>query len=320
MGLRNKYFKVLDHGFISLVDYMGSDNAIEDAARVSYGDGTRSTSDTRALLRYMMNHQHLGPFEQAELKFHIKMPIFVMRQFIRHRQFSINELSMRYSEAPEEMYQPKEWRKQTKGNKQGSEGTVDSWPEDYIPFVSDGLGRVRPTTPVEYLIDTSRNSHRQDRNVYQERLAFDVSRELARIDLPLSQYTEFYAKIDLRNLLHFLKLRLDEHAQWEIRQYAHVIACIVNQLFPLSMEAWLDYVYDAQNFSRMDLELLLELTGYWAPAYDYEIHELEEMYPHKAELHKKIGMTDRELKEFWEKLKPKKSLNLDMGKLVEYDM
>lgn len=238
--LIGKYFHVLDHGFVALVDYMGTDECIERAARVSYGAGTRKTSETRGLLRYLHRHLHTGPSEMLELKFHCCMPLFVARQWIRHRTASVNEYSGRYSLMPMLFYTP-EWNQfqgQSESNKQGRDGLpVD---EDLYTEAVDGWKRSREQTAVDYEWLTESG----------------VARELARIDLPLSTYTQWYWKIDLHNLLHFLTLRVDSHTQWEIQQFGKVMAGMLKMLAPLSYEGWIDYDVCGERMSRAEMELI----------------------------------------------------------------
>ena len=235
--LKGVYYPVHDHGFIALIDYMGADEAIEEMARTSYGKGTRTRTETRGLLRYLMRHRHTSPYEGAELKFHIAMPIFVARQWVRHRTASLNEYSGRYSEMPMTFYEPSEWRLQDATNKQGSEGIVDEHLTSTLELAQWHL-----------LSETQR--------LYEIALDTEVSRELARIHLPLSQYTQWYWKIDLHNLLHFLTLRTDRHAQQEIRDYANIMADMIRIAFPLVYEAWIDYVVDGTTLSRMELNAI----------------------------------------------------------------
>jgi thymidylate synthase (FAD) len=194
------YFPVLDHGFVSLVDYMGGDGAIEQAARVAYGQGTRQTTQTRGLIRYLYRHAHTSPLEMTEVKLHCAMPIFVARQWIRHRTANVNEMSGRYSLMPMQFYTPPsaQLRPQSKTNKQGREAEA----------VDEGLRDIAFQKWKEQRQDAVAN--------YEWLTQNDFARELARIDLPLSTYTQWYWKIDLHNLLHFLTLRVDAHAQWEI--------------------------------------------------------------------------------------------------------
>ena len=250
------YFPVLDHGFVALVDYMGSDEAVERAARVSYGYGTRQVSRTRGLLRYLRRHLHTTPSEMVEFKFHCAMPIFVARQWIRHRTASVNEYSGRYSLMPLLFYRPAEthFALQDATNKQGRAARQPPLPG----FDQPGL------TPGSELYQGA-----MDRwNAACERVCADygwlveedVARELARIDLPLSTYTQWYWKIDLHNLLHFLTLRVDPHAQWEIQEYGRVIAGMVKRVAPLSYEAWIDYQVAGERLSRGEIEALSRLV------------------------------------------------------------
>jgi len=236
----DKEFKVLNHGFVRLVDYMGGDDAIVQAARVSYGKGTKTVSEDRTLIRYLMRHQHTTPFEMVEFKFHVKLPIFVARQWIRHRTANVNEYSGRYSIMPEEFYVPDETaiKFQSKSNKQGRDS------EEVPPEVRKRV--------LDILIEEQKSAF----SGYQEMLDQNIARELARINLPLSLYTQWYWKIDLHNLFHFLKLRMDKNAQYEIRMYAEKMAEIVKLVVPLAYEAFEDYVLNAVTFSKQELQLL----------------------------------------------------------------
>jgi len=238
------YFPVLDHGFVALVDYMGGDACIERAARVSYGFGTRKTSQTRGLLRYLRRHQHTTPSEMVELKFHCCMPVFVARQWIRHRTANVNEYSGRYSLMPMLFYTPtaEELKTQNDANRQGRSGQA-------VP-AGDYAEAVRRWEAIRAAA----------RESYEWLTGHDVARELARIDLPLSTYTQWYWKIDLHNLMHFLRLRVDHHAQWEIQQYARVMAGMLQRVAPLSYEAWIDYDVCGARLSRGELEVLRQLV------------------------------------------------------------
>lgn len=231
---------VLDHGFVYLVDYMGNDQSIEQAARVSYGTGTRKVSETRGLIRYLMRHEHTTPFEMVELKFHAKMPIFVARQWVRHRTANINEYSGRYSLLDKEFYvpEPENVAFQSSSNKQGRGEEVD--PKD-AQFVRDLI-----------IQDASRNYDHYETMVSD----YDIAKELARINLGVNYYTQWYWKVDLHNLFHFLKLRKDPHAQWEIRQYADAMGQIVEDSVPLAWEAFKDYELDAVKLSGQEKEVI----------------------------------------------------------------
>ena len=225
---------MLKNGFVRLVDSMPAinlDAAIVQAARVSYAGGTTSSRSDRGLIRYLMRHWHTTPFEMVEFKFHIKMPIFIARQHMRHRTASVNELSGRYSEMPEEFFSPETYRVQSKTNKQSSEGTLELTLE---------------RNPDE----VSRDAFR----VYRDLLDSGCCRELARCHLPLSTFTEFYWKIDLHNLMHYLRLRMEAGAQEEIRVYANEIFNIVRDLAPLTMEAFVDFRLNAITLSGPEIE------------------------------------------------------------------
>lgn len=238
-------FKVLDDGLIRVVDYMGDDQAIVQAARVSYGEGTKKTSDDRGLIRYLLRHRHTTPFEMCVLKLHVRVPMDAWRQWIRHRMSSVNEISTRYSIAIDssQTTAPDQWRIQATDNKQGSDGWVD-------PKMGEQLTRE----------ETEFQDHARD--VYNQRLAKGVAREQARKDLPLCTYTEAYWKMDLHNLLHFLSLRMDPHAQKEIRDYATIIGQeIVKRWVPLAWEAFEDYRMGSVFYSRIEHEIMAAIGG-----------------------------------------------------------
>ena len=244
-ALRWRKFPVLDDGFVAVVDVMGDDASVVQAARVSYGEGTRRVSDDRQLIRYLLRHAHTTPFEMAELKFLVRVPMDCWRQWIRHRTASVNEYSTRYSLAIDAMQATTadEWRSQAVSNRQGSGDAV-----------TEEIGRQLSADEQELL--------RQARSVYEARLAAGIAREQARKDLPLSTYTEAYWKIDLHNLLHFLALRMDAHAQLEIRRYAETIGReIVAPLFPAVWEAFLDYRVEALRLTRLDREVIRRLAS-----------------------------------------------------------
>lgn len=235
-----KTIPVLHDGFVRVVDYMGGDASIVQAARVSYGDGTKKTSQDRALIRYLLRHRHTTPFEMCEIKLHVRAPMDVWRQWIRHRTASVNEYSTRYSIAIDSANAtlPGEWRTQSADNKQGS-------------------GEPLPTETGAILSEEEAAFHRSARDIYEHRLAAGVAREQARKDLPLSTFTEAYWKCDLHNLLHFLALRMEHHAQKEIREYATVIGeQIVARWVPFAWEAFLDYRLGSETLSKDALELL----------------------------------------------------------------
>ncbi len=239
-------FKVLDDGFIRVIDYMVSDESIVQAARVSDGAGTKKIHEDRGLIRYLMRHYHTTPFEMCEIKLHVRVPMDAWRQWIRHRTANVNEYSTRYSLAIDnaQSTEPDKWRLQAQGNRQGSAGYMDN-------------------ETGKYLSDKELEFQKQAREIYEERIAKGIAREQARKDLPLATYTEAYWKIDLQNLLHFLRLRMDAHAQEEIRDYANVIGNeIVAKWCPLAWEAFKDYHMNSTSFTRLEFEILQEiLTG-----------------------------------------------------------
>ena len=241
--IKGEKFQILNDGFVRLVDMMGDDSSVVQAARVSYGEGTKTVNDDRGLIRYLMRHRHSTPFEMVELKFHVRVPMDTWRQWIRHRTANVNEYSTRYSEAidAQQVTGFDRWRSQATGNKQGS--------GDYLPIEADTA-----------LSDEELQLHRQAREVYERRLAAGVAREQARKDLPLSTYTEAYWKIDLHNLLHFLALRMDSHAQEEIRTYARTIGYqIVQPVLPLVWEAFEDYRLSSLNLTKLEVEALRKI-------------------------------------------------------------
>lgn len=238
-------FKVLDDGFVRVVDYMGSDESVVQAARVSYGKGTKKVNEDRGLIRYLLRHSHTTPFEMCEIKLHLRVPMDCWRQWIRHRTANINEYSTRYSIAVDATQKtpPNEWRQQSKDNKQGSEGFVDST-----------LG-AKLSQQEQELQDYARR-------VYNERVEKGIAREQARKDLPLSTYTEAYWKIDLHNLLHFLVLRMDSHAQFEIRSYANVIGHeIVRRWCPIVWEAFIDYKMRGSTLTRLEIDVIRSIQS-----------------------------------------------------------
>ncbi len=292
------YFPVLDHGFVSLVDYMGSDEDVERAARVSYGYGTRRKSATRGLIRYLRRHRHTTPSEMVEFKFHCAMPMFIARQWIRHRTASVNEYSGRYSLMPLLFYTPEaeDFALQSRSNRQGRD--AEAAPRQLRDEAARRWDDLR-----ERAAET-----------YRWLLAEDVARELARIDLPLSTYTQWYWKIDLHNLLHFLSLRVDPHAQWEIRAFAEVMAGIVKRVAPLTYEAWVDYDLLGSPMSRGELELLSRLLhagneGTLEPRSDAGTLDAAAM--------EGAGLSPREVREFLEKLtpRPRPDFELDLARM-----
>jgi len=231
--------KCLDKGFVRLVDSMGGDDAIVQAARVSYGQGTSKVSQDRGLIRYLMRHRHTTPFEMVEFKFHCKMPIFVARQWVRHRTANINEYSLRYSEARDEFYypEPENIQFQSALNKQGRSGEV-------------------PPELKQKVLDYFHENSERSFTMYQDLNEAGVARELIRSLLPVNIYTEWYWKNDLHNLLHFVGLRSDSHAQYEIRVFSDAMAHYVKEKAPFAWEAYQDYVVHGMRFSKIEKGLL----------------------------------------------------------------
>lgn len=244
-----KKFNVLDDGFVCLVDYMGDDSSVAQAARVSYGTGTKKVNNDRNLIRYLLRHRHTTPFEMCELKFLVRVPMDTWRQWVRHRTANINEYSTRYSEAIDSFQATPNlaWRLQSRSNNQGSAGWV-------------------PASTGTCLSKAEKAFHEAAKAVYRERLNAGVAREQARKDLPLSTYTEAYWKVDLHNLLHFLALRMDSHAQLEIRKYAEAIGNnIVKPMFPIVWEAFEDYRLNSTYITAKEFEAikgLVKLSGF----------------------------------------------------------
>ena len=282
-----RYKLIHNHGFVGLVETMGSDQSVEEAARVSYGKGTRKVGETRSLIRYLVSHRHTSPLEMCEVKFHIKLPIFVMRQLVRHRTASLNEYSGRYSEMVDEFYVPavEDIKPQSTKNKQGRDGLFVEGavcPAEGGPhYVTEGFIKNR----IQY---ANKESYEAYKELLDEK---NLARELARTVLPVANYTECYWKIDLKNFMHFLSLRLDEHAQKEIRDFAWAMFHLAEPHFPLIFEAWMDYSFRAVTLSVMEQTLL----GYMIIGED----DWDEAV---ANLPKGLQMGKRELEEFRNKL------------------
>lgn len=282
IGNKN-YIPLLNAGFVGLVDNMGNDDSIVQAARVSYGKGTKKVSEDRGLIRYLIRHNHTTPLEMVTFKFHAKMPIFVARQWIRHRTASVNEYSGRYSEMSEDMFVPAldTIKPQSTDNKQGRGGDFTDYDKSQI----------------SYRIDEN-NSH--DQAEYQFLLKTGLAKEMARGVLSVNNYTEWYWQINLHNLFHFLKLRMDAHAQYEIRVFADAMYELIKPIVPIACEAFEDYIFDSedltyQNYklSRMELAGLRDIVAH-AVDQGANMNQLyEEM--------KENGMSQRELDEFKKK-------------------
>ena len=230
-------------GFVKLLDVMGNDEEVENAARISYGEGTRKVSQTRNLIRYLMRHKHTSPFEMCEVKFHIKLPIFIMRQLVRHRTANLNEYSGRYSIMSNEYYLPEAdyLQKQSTTNNQGREEVHPHTGKLHFEF-----NRVYDNAHIAY------------ENLLDE----DIARELARVVLPVANYTECIWKIDLHNFFHVVHLRADDHAQREIQDYANAMYELIKPHFPLCCEAFEDYVVNARTFSSQEMDVIRELLEY----------------------------------------------------------
>lgn len=247
-------FPVLDHGFVRVIDYMGNDNAIVQAARVSYGKGTKKRNEDRGLIHYLLRHAHTTPFEMCEIKFHIKLPFFVARQWLRHRTANVNEYSARYSILDKEFYIPstEHLASQSSINKQGRGETLSS---EYSQKIRDLLRQDAELCYSHYeeLLNEGAEGNLLDPE--KESLA----RELARMNLPLNFYTQMYWKIDLHNLMHFLTLRADSHAQYEIRVYADVMLKLLERWVPYTYEAYMQYRKEGARLSKNGLETVKKL-------------------------------------------------------------
>lgn len=308
--LKFKKYPVLDQGFICLVDAMGDDAAIVQAARVSYDKDVQEAvadkctsldltpANDRRLIRYLMSHQHTTPFEMVEIKFMVQVPMDCWRQWIRHRTASVNEYSTRYTEAIDacQTTAPDQWRLQATDNKQGSSGFLSGridqvfdtpkecyevFNEPVAPFAYDDAGETLSRLEAEH--------HKRSAKLYKQRLACGVAKEQARKDLPLSTYTRAYWKCDLHNIFNFLRLRMDSHAQLEIRSYANAMYEIVKQIVPVACEAFEDYVLNAKKFSAMEMNVIR--------------YFLQEQGDHQINLaFEGSSLTTRELAEFKKKV------------------
>ena len=246
-----KPFKVLDHGFVRVIDYMGDDSSIVQAARVSYGKGTKKLNQDKNLINYLLSHRHTTPFEMNEIKFHIKLPIFVARQWIRHRTANVNEYSARYSILDNEFYIPKanDVKPQSQLNNQGREGEIEKdLKKHYLSLIKENA-KINFSS-YKHLLNVDEDGNTLD----QKRLG--IARELARMVLPLSSYTQWYWKIDLHNLMHFLALRFDDHAQYEIRVYAKVMLDLVKKWVPLTYDAFIRNRVNSLTLSSEAIEFL----------------------------------------------------------------
>ncbi len=268
-GDQRREIRCYDHGFVALVDAMPrlvaegqtADSAIVQAARVSYGQGTKKVSEDRGLIRYLLRHRHTTPFEMVEFKFHIAMPIFIARQWIRHRTANVNEYSGRYSIMPDRFYKPTidNVRKQSSANRQGGS-------ERFLADAAEGTeaARQEAQTAADFLayLDQTEKLHAE----YLRLSEAGVSRELARIGLPVSLYTEWYWKCDLHNILRFLSLRMDGHAQEEIRVFSTAMHDLIAPIVPLTMEAWRDYDQEGLHLTRLEIEAIRRMGAERASA------------------------------------------------------
>jgi thymidylate synthase (FAD) len=273
------YVPVLDHGFVGLVDHMGSDDAIVQAARVSYGQGTKAVQTDRGLIRYLMRYEHTTPFEMCEVKFHLKLPIFVMRQLVRHRTASLNEYSARYSEITDEFYlpEPEQLKPQSTTNKQGRAGELTD--EQRAHVIADQL-----------------EAWDHSYNIYKQHIdTVGLARETARAILPVGGYTECYWKANLKNFLHMIRLRADSHAQWEIQEYANAMYNLAKPYFPVACEAFEDYIQHSVKVSRYEYHLLKRLIDQNQWSY------IEEDFRTDDGICEAWGLSKRELSEFKKK-------------------
>jgi thymidylate synthase (FAD) len=247
---------VLDHGFVRVIDYMGTDSAIVQAARVSYGKGTKKVNEDAGLINYLMRHRHTTPFEMCEIKFHIKLPIFIARQWIRHRTANVNEYSGRYSIMDKEFYipAPEQLAAQSQSNRQGRGGILE------------GAEAARVLELLKADATQAYDHYEEMLNENSEGVVHDdsksgLARELARMNLTLNYYTQWYWKIDLQNLLHFLSLRADAHAQYEIRVYAEIMLDVLKRWVPITHAAFMDYRVGGAAVSAKGLAIIKRMIG-----------------------------------------------------------
>ena len=296
--MSDDYVKVLDHGFVGLVDTMGNDDAVVQAARVSYGSGTKAVNTDRNLIRYLLRHKHTTPFEMCEVKFHIKLPIFVMRQLIRHRTAQVNEYSGRYSVMSDDFYIPEldDIKKQSTTNAQGRG-------EEFSKQAKERTQNFMETV------------HNQAHDTYHRFLKEDMARETARAVLPVSNYTEAYWKCNIKNFLHMIHLRADPHAQWEIQEYAKTMYDLVKPKFPVICEAWEDYAQNAVTFSGLEMNFIRDFVvgdfrdnweDYLIDQYYEDIgvgfHDDKSLLKAEKKLCEQYGLSKRELNELKTKL------------------
>jgi len=302
-----KYIPVLDHGFIGLVETMGTDSSIVQAARVSYGDGTKTVLEDRGLIRYLMRHKHTSPFEMCQIKIHIKLPIFIMRQWVRHRTASLNEYSGRYSVMTDEFYMPafEHIQPQSSDNKQGRAGELSDKTKEGVQWM------LKASHEHSYSIYQALLGDRTDNMIYDpyghgpddESRLFDddfpgIARELARTVLPVANYTELYWSQNLHNMMHLMKLRMDPHAQYEIRVLAEALYKLIQPIFPNAIEAFDDYVRDSKSLSRMEVDLVKQLFSLTSMSPRDGLIMLYQTKKTEKEFAESYGLSQRELKEF----------------------
>ena len=310
-ALVGKYFKVLDKGYVGLVTYHGTDALIDAAARTSYQRGTRSVNDTARLVRYLWAHRHTSPLEQVNFTFHVKMPLYIVQQLLRHRTARLNQESHRYSEISYDFHltAPEEWRLQSGSNKQSSEGTADEEAGAGLSFME------------RWNLD-------QSISLYKKRLEHGVAREQARKDVPHSIYSQLFWQMDLKNMLHFLSLRCDSHAQKEIRDYANVMAGFVQQICPITFKAWYDYSFQSVSFSLSDRKFLDYLMREYVNYYFMPLTERSMEWPdvkksyeqQEDRAHKDLGLSNREYEAFWSKLDLPNEVDFSLTSKEEVDV
>lgn len=304
----SRYIPVLDHGFVGLVDTFGTDSAIVQAARVSYGDGTKTVREDRGLIRYLMRHKHTSPFEMCQVKLHIKMPIFIMRQWVRHRTASLNEYSGRYSVMTDEFYlpEPEFIQPQSKDNKQGRAGTLSNESTTGVRWMMNAAYEHSYDVYQALLGERDDSKFAGGQVIYDpyeegDQLFGDefegIAREMARSVLPVGNYTELYWSQNLHNMMHLLKLRMDPHAQYEIRAFAQAVYDLIYPIYPAALEAFDDYVREATTNSRMETNLLKSLMNAEKPAAVIMAGRLLSAGSDKA-FAEANGMSIRELREF----------------------
>lgn len=284
------YIKVLDKGFVGLIDHMGSDEDIANSARVSYGNGTKTVRQNAGLIRYLVRHEHTSPIEMGEVKLHIKLPIFIMRQLVRHRTASLNEISARYSEMVDDFYIPelKNLQPQSKVNNQGRNGSFDE--ETALSYQKK----------IQDICDDAYEVY-QDliTPINEENGELGLARELARMVLPVNLYTEVYWKQDLKNLLHLIRLRADPHAQWEIQQFAQAIYELIKPHYPETIKAFDDYKRGTTTITKGEKDLLKNiLSNSSEGSFEEKYNSYKESYDSENALLEDYNMSKREIAEF----------------------